>query len=178
MRYMKLAAQRFYDDDTPDVVKLEWHDSQRARSLVRCITVFDMNNDGKLDCAQSGDVDNDGVSDEWDRFKAITLARQFLDFNWYSRDQSSTKFLKVSAYAAHAGASADSLHLAFHIGEAHVAFEAHFYSVPDGPQGAFNPDVNGDGQVDFVDADLIRMFCTGYQALGWFNARLPATLQT
>lgn len=174
MRYMKLVAQCLYEDGSPDAVTLEWHDSQQAPSLVRCVTVFDMNNDGKLDCAQPEDVDNDGVSNEWDRFKAITLARQFLDFKWYSRDQSLSKFLKVSAHAAHPGACADTVRLAFHIGEAHVAFKAEFFSVAEGPQGAFNPDVNGDGQVDFVDADLVRAFCAGYQALGWFSAGQPA----
>ena len=63
MRYMKLSAQDYCPDGTPDVVKLEWHDNQRTPSLVRCVTVFDMDNDGNLDCAQPEDIDNEGVSD-------------------------------------------------------------------------------------------------------------------
>lgn len=171
MRYMKLSAQDYCPDGTPDVVKLEWHDNQRTPSLVRCVTVFDMDNDGNLDCAQPEDIDNDGVSDEWDRFKAIALARQFLEFNWFSRDQSFNKYLKVSAYDLDASGFPETVHLRFHIGDARVAFSAKFYSVTGRQQGAVNPDVNGDGEVDFSDADQIRMFCTAFLALGWFTAK-------
>lgn len=174
MRYMKLSAQDYCPDGTPDLVTLEWHDSQRTPSLIRCVTVFDMDNDGKLDSAQPEDIDNDGVSNEWDRFKSIALARQFLEFNWFSRDQSFNKYLKVSAYDLDSNCSSETVHLKFHVGEAHVAFSAKFYSVADGPQGAVNPDVNGDGEVDFIDADQIRMFCTAFLTLGWFNARPPS----
>ncbi len=152
-------------------MKLEWHDNQKTPTLVRCVTVFDMNNDGKLDCAQPEDVDNDGISNEWNRFKAIALARQFLGFNWFSRDQSFNKYLQVSAYDLDATRSPETVHLKFHIGEERVAFSAKFYNVTDGPQAAVNPDINGDGEVDFNDADLIRVLCTAVLTLGWFNTK-------
>lgn len=65
-------------------------------------------------------------------------------------------------------------HLRFHIGDARVAFGAKFYSVTGGQQGAVNPDVNGDCEVDFSDADQIRMFCTAFLALGWFTAKFSS----
>lgn len=84
-RYMKVLAEDFHADGTPNVVKLQLHEDngQGAQpSLVSWHGVFDGNNDGSLECLVYADANHDGVIEQIDGVIIQSLANVFLMFRW------------------------------------------------------------------------------------------------
>ncbi|MBV4461448.1 hypothetical protein KVG96_26105 [Pseudomonas sp. COR58] len=84
-RFIKLFAEDFHRDGTPNVVRLQWHEGQGLAS--DCMrgawsVAFDADNDGRLDGSVQGDVNRDGQVDRVDQALVLQLARAFLKFNW------------------------------------------------------------------------------------------------
>lgn len=84
-RYLKIFAEDFHRDGTPNVVRLQLHEGTGLasdRTQVSWSAVFDVDNDGTLDCSVQGDVNRDGLFDKVDQVLVKQLAGTFLKFNW------------------------------------------------------------------------------------------------
>lgn len=83
-RYMKVYAEDFHADGTPDTVRLHLHEGGPAvaRTLVSWHVAYDLDNDNKLDGNIHQDINKDGVIDAVDSQLVQSLAEHFLKFRW------------------------------------------------------------------------------------------------
>jgi hypothetical protein len=84
-RYLKIYAEEFYADGTPDTVRLHLHEGGPAadkRTLVSWHAAYDLDNDGKLEWNIHHDINQDGVIDRVDDRLVQRLAELFLKFRW------------------------------------------------------------------------------------------------
>lgn len=177
MRFLILRAHDVYDSNKPDVVYLDFHDEALAQPVVLKATLFDINNDGKLDWSLADDVNNNGVADRLDEVMALEFAQQFIEFNWFSLDAPFIKYLKIFAEDFDANGIPDTVRLHFHEGEGAprdetIVYTAAFYTNGDG-SGAGTPiswDVNNDGKSNIVDTELVRRFTRNFLVFDWHDA--------
>ncbi|MFJ7311362.1 hypothetical protein ACIQVE_01060 [Pseudomonas sp. NPDC098747] len=83
-RYMKVYAQDFYADGTPDTVRLHLYEGtpMEQRTLASWHAAYDLDNDSKLEWNIHHDINQDGVIDAVDDRLVATLAETFLKFQW------------------------------------------------------------------------------------------------
>ena len=84
-RYLKILAEDFYDDGSPDTVRLHLHagrPAEEARTLVSWHAAYDLDNDGKLEWNIHHDINHDGVIDRVDDRLVQRMAELFLKFRW------------------------------------------------------------------------------------------------
>lgn len=85
-RFLKVIAEDFHDDGSPNVVRLQLHDGRcmtSERTINAWHAVFDGDNDGVLDGSLHGDINHDGLIDQVDEKLAGVLASTYLKFRWY-----------------------------------------------------------------------------------------------
>ena len=176
MRYLKIYAKDICDDNLPDVVLLEFHDTRLSPcSLVKTATTFDINYDARMDWVLAGDVNGDGLKDETDNKLAIKLAQRFLEFNWFSLDAPFNKYLKVFVQDFDCDGIPDTFRLHFHQGDGEprdetivktVSFYTENAKIEEAPRIKF--DANGDKIIDEADRTLVLGFIDDYLESGWF----------
>ena len=84
-RYLKIFAEDFTSDGSPDTVRLHIHEGlgkPSDQSIVYTASAYDTNNDGTLDWLIHFDVDNDGDQDAVDQKLVSLLSTAYLKFNW------------------------------------------------------------------------------------------------
>ncbi|VVN96224.1 hypothetical protein PS691_02261 [Pseudomonas fluorescens] len=84
-RYLKIFAEDFYADGTPDTVRLQLHEGAgeaSERTLASWHAAYDFDNDGTLEWNIHFDVNHDGIIDEVDEALVRRLADTFLKFRW------------------------------------------------------------------------------------------------
>jgi hypothetical protein len=84
-RYLKIFAEDFAEDGSPDTVRLHFHEGNGKptdRTLTRTAAAYDTDNNGTLDWSIHFDVDNDGDTDAVDRELVSLLSDTYLKFKW------------------------------------------------------------------------------------------------
>lgn len=84
-RYLKIFAEDFYKDGSPDTVRLHFHEGTgkpNDQSIVYTASNYDTDNDGKLDWLINFDVDNDGDQDAVDQKLVSQLSTAYVKFKW------------------------------------------------------------------------------------------------
>jgi hypothetical protein len=83
-RYMKIYAEDFYADGTPDTVRLHLYEGtpMAQRTLASWHAAYDFDNDSKLEWNIHHDINQDGVIDAVDDRLVAALAEIFLKFKW------------------------------------------------------------------------------------------------
>lgn len=84
-RYLKIFAEDFANDGSPDTVRLHFHEGvgkPSDQSIVYTASAYDTNNDGTMDWLINFDVDNDGDKDAVDQKLVSLLSTAYLKFNW------------------------------------------------------------------------------------------------
>ena len=84
-RYMKIFAEDFHGDGTPNAVKLQLYECRADGSQERLVSwhgLFDGNNDGTLECIVHADANHDGVIEQIDGVIVQSLANVFHMFKW------------------------------------------------------------------------------------------------
>lgn len=85
LRYLQVYSEDFTTDDTPEAVRLNFHEgvgSPVEASIIFKATAYDVDNNGTLEWILAPDVDNDGHSNKKDEHYVKSLATEFLRFNW------------------------------------------------------------------------------------------------
>ena len=85
-RYLKIFTKDFFQDGSPDTVRLHFHEgtgTPRDQTIAYTASAYDTSNDGKLDSLIHFDVNNDGTTGKADYDLVKLLSRGFLVFNWY-----------------------------------------------------------------------------------------------
>lgn len=180
MRFLMLRAYDISDNARPDVVYLDFYDDTLAQPLAMAAAAVDMKGDGRLDWKLADDINHNGVTDTLDAAMALEFAQQFLEFNWFSQDGAADKYLMVFAVDFDANGIPDTVRLHFHQGEGQLDDEslaytaAYFTNEVGTADGAhISQDVNNDGRVNGVDAELVRRFSSNFLLFGWHDARRP-----
>ena len=180
MRFLILCAYDITDDTKPDLVYLDFYDDTLAQPLAMQAALMDRKGDGKLDWKLADDVNHNGVTDTMDAAMALEFAQQFLEFNWFSQDGAADKYLMVSAVDFDANGIPDTVRLHFYQGEGQLddeslVYTAAFFTNEEGTaDGAhISRDVNNDGRVNGVDAELVRRFASNFLLFGWHDAHSP-----
>ncbi|WP_248795086.1 hypothetical protein [Pseudomonas sp. MWU13-2105] len=86
-RYIKVFAENYHRDKTPNIVRLHIHEgtgTPRNQTLIYKASVHDTDNDGTLDSVVYFDLEDETIvsrkEEEWAKF----MGRTFLKFKWYS----------------------------------------------------------------------------------------------
>lgn len=84
-RYLKIFAEDFAEDGSPDTVRLHFHEGNGKptdKTLAYTASAYDTDNNGTLDWSIHFDVDNDGDIDALDRGLVSLLSATYLKFKW------------------------------------------------------------------------------------------------
>ncbi|MPQ65523.1 MULTISPECIES: hypothetical protein [unclassified Pseudomonas] len=86
-RYIKVFAENYHNDKSPNVVRLHLHEgtgTPRNQTLVFKASAHDTDNNGTLDSVVYFDVDGDGIVSRAEEEWIKSMGRTFLKFKWYS----------------------------------------------------------------------------------------------
>ncbi|SEH96150.1 hypothetical protein [Pseudomonas asplenii] len=86
-RYLKMLAENYHHDGSPNVVKLEFHEDCTAsgpQTLVYRAAGYDGDNDGIFESFTNSDVDGNGIADKADKELIRRLIKSFLAFDAWS----------------------------------------------------------------------------------------------
>lgn len=84
-RYLKIFAEDFAGDRSPDTVRLHFHEGTGKptdKTLAYTASAYDTDNNGTLDWSIHFDMDNDGDTDAVDRQLVSLLSDTYLKFKW------------------------------------------------------------------------------------------------
>ncbi|NWA29430.1 hypothetical protein HX870_31390 [Pseudomonas gingeri] len=94
-RYLKIFAENYQDDDSPNVVKLEFYEDctvSGEQTLVYRAAGYDGDNDGVFESFTNGDVDGNGIANKADKELIRGLIKSFLEFDtWSAKPRSSCR---------------------------------------------------------------------------------------
>lgn len=173
MRYLIVTAKDANDDDVP-AVHLSFYEREEGTPphLVKEALAEDLRDSGKLDEVTTDDVIEDGVVDEADKRLVESFAQQFLEFNWFSPDPPFDKYMKIFAEDFDVCGVAQTVRLQFFKGTDSMAFSAAYQTNADGKgmELTIFPDVNGDQQTNYVDAQLVHGFALKFLSFRWYGA--------
>lgn len=85
-RYLKISAEDFHKDGSPNIVTLEFSEDDGTPSVpirIKCAAAFDGDNDGGLDSFTNSDVNADGIADKADKVLLRKISEAFLAFRWF-----------------------------------------------------------------------------------------------
>lgn len=100
-RYMKIFSEDFYNDGTPDTVRLHVQEGagmSNPHKLVAWNAAYDFDNDGKLEWNIHADINHDGVIDDVDNQWVQQLADLYLKFNWHEPELFEIRVIDIPAH--------------------------------------------------------------------------------
>ncbi|AMB84110.1 hypothetical protein AWM79_01830 [Pseudomonas agarici] len=90
-RYLKVFAENYHNDGSPNVVQLEFYKDCAAsgeQTLVYRAAGYDGDNDGVFESFTNGDIDGNGIANKADKELIRALIKSFLAFEaWSSRSR-------------------------------------------------------------------------------------------
>lgn len=168
MRYLIATASVSPGNVAPDSVHLGLYESGEPSALVKQATADNLQGAAAI---ITDDVIDDGVIDSADERWVQRFAQQYLAFDWFSGAAPFDKHLKIFAEDFDSCGVAQTVRLHFYLAPDALAFSAGYQTDADGKgmELTIFPDVNGDKQIDYVDAQLVRQLALNFLALRWYG---------